>query len=52
MDDNAITRQAYSLAYGKCTKLIHNKLDLESVFERVTKEGYAIGLLKKIKQIC
>ena len=52
MDDDSIMKQAYAIAYGQLTEAIHNELDSESGFSRIAKEGYVIGLLKMIKQIC
>ena len=52
VDDDAIMKQEYAIANGKCTEAVCNELDSDSGLERIAKEGYVIGLLKIIKQIC
>ena len=52
MYDEAIIKQAYTTAYGKCTEAIRNDLDLDTVLARITEEGDVIGLIKMNKQIC
>ena len=51
VDDDAIMKQKYNIAYGKCDEAICNNLDSDSGFARIAEVVDVIGLLKMINQI-